>query len=527
MDIVTFPERVQTYLKQKNSKRLPFSCTLGVLKGGSQVSELMEFATHSLKAGAGVKIIIDETFRLGSAYEDLSLAIVLDKNHPDWTYLVPDSNIWVHKLEDADYTITVKDNIESIASSFRAVENAVNNGYRFIQVDLSELRPRDSVNSDGLLASGPSYFLEIFLALGYYLQHKTVHSLLRLFGTLNEIILRGGYKKGIITSAIHSASPYLEEYLDVPLVSLRGSHKKGVILHQEWLGDEIMQKILDKVNTESMFLQKENQDPGLYSNVCMGILLRDRGTCLIGRVNLAQVTSLSQIVPAYREATTKTLTIMHSWRSKSPKASIWASIEDDLQVAIDPMGLANLLSRFGYSYKFFVEEMSNPDSTDILVVELRRAYKESTMVADAFCSAKGLPPLERLHSVEPAQTHSYRTTDADGFTTCRGIWTPFSRIVNRMSNTEEIATYDHGPVETRITPELHFEVCNQWQLMMDTYGRPHTISFDTWENFNPKVYKKWYNSYLPTLYYNFSDTYNDEYARKRVKRVSLCSVCEE
>lgn len=537
MTIITYPERVQTWLDRPNpaSKRLPFSCTLGVLKATSQVSEIMKFAITSLKAGAGVKIIIDQTFCLPEPKE-IDVIFLVDPDHPDWAQYSPDASYAILKEEvEGYYQITVEDTLESIIGSLIGLENAINNRYSAIQINLSALRPRDSINSDGLVASGPMLFVQIYAALARYLKTGTMHSLLRLLGVLNEVILRGGTKKGIITSAIHCDSPYLKDYLTIPLVSLQGSHKKGVILTKQFVSsgmNGLGPVIWEKVNSESLFLQKDHSQPGLYANVCQGIYLQDRGTCLIVRINLGQITQLEELSSAFKQATQEAIHFMVEWRKNASNAHMWAAIENDRQVAIDVMGLANLLRNFKVSYQDFIQDLESPSPSSPLVLALRKAYQESVKEADQTCLSLGLPSLERLHSVEPAQTHSYRSQDTEGYTVCRGIWAPFTRIVNRMSNRETIQTYDHGSVETHISPDLHLRLCSAWLKMMQDYGRPHAISYDTWVDFNETEFTKWYNSHLTTLYYNMSSTYNDDYSRKSITPVSLisdpdsdCSVC--
>ena len=70
MTIVTYPERVTSYLSNKTTgKRLPFSCTLATLEKGTVISEIMRFTSISLKAGAGVKLVIKPDFKLPAPRE--------------------------------------------------------------------------------------------------------------------------------------------------------------------------------------------------------------------------------------------------------------------------------------------------------------------------------------------------------------------------------------------------------------------------------------------------------------------------
>src|SRR4028118_2365093 len=195
--LVTAPERLQTYKDNPGGKRLPFSCTLAVLKAGTNIGEIIKWVTLSLKAGAGAKLIIDESFRLPEACPDLELVLNLDPNHPDWKLAESEAGGVVSTV-NSGADLVPEDSIDSISDTWQKLYDS--QGGKVI-VNLSKLRCRDSVNSDGLLASGPLTFAQVYSAIAWFRKKPTIHSLLRLFGTLNEVILRGGYKKGIITSS--------------------------------------------------------------------------------------------------------------------------------------------------------------------------------------------------------------------------------------------------------------------------------------------------------------------------------------
>ena len=534
MKIVTYPERVASYLSNKTAgKRLPFSCTLATLKAGTVISEIMRFASSSLKAGAGVKLIIKSDFELPEPREldYVMLAPNLELAKTNEYDFIPGSN-YVTSVPEGYTSIVVGDSMASISASWLKFERLVSEGTK-VCLDLRNIRPMGTVNSDGLVASGPVSFGFIIDTFAGYLKAPSMFTLLRLFGVLNAVILKGGYKKGIITSAIYDTSEYYEEYLNVPLVSLRGSHKKGVILTREPKSD-MLATLCDKVNTESLFLQK-HQEGDIFANVCQGIYLKDRGTCLIYRLNLGMVGHIWDIIPAMIEATKLAIETHVEWRKLHPgQANNWASVETDNQVAVDVMGFANLLANNNVTYEDIDAALKGEECTpraNYIVDVLRAAYQRSSLMADYLCTqVYGIPCFDRLHTVEPAQSHSYRCVDINGYTVSRGIWPPFSRRVNRVSNSqsEEVRTYDFGDCEVRISPDLHFSVCNGFMALMQDSGRPHAMSYDTWKDFNPDVFSEWYLSNLSTLYYNVSDDYQIEnYARKVIEPITLCSSCTD
>lgn len=526
---VTTPERVTTYLQNKTGDRLPFSCTLAVLKAGTSLADILNFTIRSLKSGAGVKLIIEEDFRFEQPTSN-QLHIDINPSHPDSQFFEELSKPVTPDPLPGAVHYSCDDSIDSIIQGIQHVIQHLPNSD--VRVDLTQLRPRDTVNDKGLVASGPVIFEHLFRAVEFHMQHQNMHSLLRLFGYTNSVILRGGYKKGIITSAIVDSSPYAFDYLGVPLVSVPGSHKKGLILTDE-PDYNFAKQICDLVNSENLFLQKQFDNPRRYANVCQGILLKDRGTCLIYRINLGKIDSLADLPAAFVLATKEAISTHYEWRQlHSEKARLWASLEDDNQVAVDIMGMANLLYHFGISYQDFIAALygeATSDAAEYLCFMLRKSYQMSTDAADQMTHKLGIPRMQRLHTVEPAQSHSYRETDLHGNTIARGIWTPFSRFVNRMSHAdnEVIRTYDFGEVETRLTPDEHFRLCNGYFKLMSASGRPHAFSYDTLKNFGLSEFMEWFNSDLPTLYYNLSKDYNTDYARKKIEAVQLCSSCED
>ncbi|PSO67403.1 MAG: hypothetical protein BRC42_16075, partial [Cyanobacteria bacterium QS_1_48_34] len=233
--------------------------------------------------------------------------------------------------------------------------------------------------------------------------------------------------------------------MDTPLVELPGGTKKGVALDKGVLDSpDLVQRFAESAHYESLFLAKR-QPKDIHANVCMGIHLGDRATCLIWRVNLGLVENFEALPKYFRQAT-RQLALLHvNWRDEvGKKANIYPPVEEDRQIALDVMGLANLLAINGISFQEFKDAgeaflNGTPRETKAgeLVYWLAKAYSESTQEADSVMVEHNLPMLERIHTVEPAQSHSYETKDLLGKTTCRGIWAPYARKVRRVSDTQK------------------------------------------------------------------------------------------
>lgn len=549
----TAPGRPRKFLKSPESGRLPFSCTLVVHKS---VTEVLAFVARSLKAAAGVKTIYDKDFQLDEAAATPgNLYLHCDESHPDYTAF---KALNYNYMLPADVAILkVQDSMESeggtgIIDSWEVVWRNISRGID-IAVDLSALRPAGTINSTQLEASGPASFAEIYIAMAEYAADVSVLNLLKLMGVLNDVIMRGGFKRGIVTSMMDIRCPHFKDYMNAPIGELRGSHKKGAIVYEDYLTTELEELIVAKLASESIFLEKGTDD-GLYSNVCVGIKLADRATCLIWRVNLGQCTTRSSVIEAFEQSMTSLCDLHTSWRDHPNAAQnrgIWAELENDRQVALDVMGLSNLLHKFGYKYEDFiadlerfveepytangiVEEVLSEDSA-MLIEWIYAGYLAALNTADVNMESKGLPKLDRLFTVEPAQSHSFETVDTQGYTTARGIWPPMNRLTNRVSDVQEDVLVDYGTEETVATvgPENIFRLNNAWQKLMDHTNRAHAISMDTYEKPSVEWLGKWLRSDLKTVYYNFSSKFDQSFAAKSAVELDgwddepVCSVCAQ
>lgn len=545
--------RMETYLESPENGTMPHSCTIEVYR--NNLPESLTFTSQALRGGSGVKLILDN-FEPQPPIQT-KWFFHLSPNHADYNKITDDQRkylveqgvsdaVWIH-VQDAmeinsESDRTYHRNV-SIEESWDCFITCLKSGHTVI-VDLSELRPAGTVNSRGLTATGPvgdfqqfgeGSFLDIYIAIAEHLQSGDIVSLIKLYGRLNETLRRGGlYKNGIVTSSIRTDHRCIHEYLDAPLSDIPGSHKKGVTLVPGLLEDiELADKVCEKHNYESVFLQKL-QEGDLYPNVCVGIILRNHATCLIGRENLGMVRKLQDIVTGMEEVTLKVCEVHVSWREEvnarfPGKADIYAPLELDRQIAVDVIGLANLLASFDVPYGQFVlaleafldEDESKalqvkPEARDI-VFYLAQGYRKSVYVADKFMEERGLPKLERIHTIEPSQASAFRYQDTKGYTTCRNIDPPFDRRVRRTSETMGSQFYYHGPVEVAksVGAKLHLRHWEAWMRLMQVCGRPHAMSFDNWEYIDRQWLKRFMEeSPLQTVYYNFRSQLDQWYITK-------------
>lgn len=562
----TPPGRVRTFLLNPEKRTTPHSCSLRVYD--NNLGKLLSYISQDLRGGSGVKVILDE-YRKNSPKVNIPvLKFFLNREHADYNKIkdsiYKDYYIEEEEILKTDILIKVADSMEygdqenlSIEDSWKKLIElcfSLDSNNRII-INLSKLRECGKTNAVGLTSTGPigygkddknninnrdkSSFTDIYISIYNYINKGKIEDFLILLGTINSTIRRGGtYKNGIITSSMRYDNKNIYEYLDIPIVKLPGSHKKGISLRAEsFINKKLIEKVIYSINTESLFLSKikeiDKDKDALsipHANVCMGIFLSDADTCLIWRTNMAKYNEPEDFITGISEATEDCIKLLVSWREVcgiERVKRIYLPLEKCKQVAIDVMGLANALAKWNISYAEFVPALEfivqynsplNIDSLDPLdlniknndklfrlIKSLAKGYQKSTEIADSMMNSYGLKALDRLHTIEPAQSHSFEIPGE--FTTCRGIWPPPGRRVRRVSETQRNKIYYHGPVETSldIGPELYQRLCIAWQSLMNIYGgRPHAISYDLWKEADEKWLSEFMNSSLQTKYYSFS-----------------------
>lgn len=534
------PGRVRTFVEHPEYNTTPHSCALFCYN--NDPVELIKFVTIALKGGAGVKVIFPAhtNFDLGEI-TPADIWYRIDPEHVDAAKIdVGDTfNVDYHDPDYASHVVNLcpLDTISGTNGILHVLDEIYFYCDELIVVDLSNLRPAATINKWGMQSSGPSSFWDIFKSFHEFCQQPSIGSLLTCLGHVNHTMRRGGYKKGIVTSAMEYDCPLISEYLDVDITGLLGSHKLGLIIDPNvMLPRELIFKLVDKRNEQSLFLEKVTPTRKTWYNVCMGLEIGHRGTCLIWRVNLGMCRTFNEIVQAFVETIYRLVKLHLEWRDSKSNPGIYADLEDDCQVGLDVMGLANYLSIQGITYLEFVEglelypknyEWHREGKVYKFIDAIVKGYESAIDTADKMMNDRGYPPLERMFTVEPAQSHSYETLDIAGYTTCRGIFAPFGRLTNRTSDSEINRVYNHGKVETasEIGADLQLRLCNAWQILMNNTGRAHAISQDTYAPMTVGSFMDWVDSPSRTLYYAEHNNYNQR--RHLAKSIAVCTIDDE
>jgi hypothetical protein len=389
----------------------------------------------------------------------------------------------------------VEDTMEGangIEASWRFVSHALRYGAG-VAVHLSKLRSKGAENGKGLVASGPVSFAKIY-------------------STLNEVLRRGGvYKNGAVVCHLDLNHPDVLDFItadraDLPWV------KRCVNINPHWWNvttKEVREALILGIKRGDIWLNKTKVDRNgnrIRGNVCLEVYLPSRGTCLLQHVNLGGC-ELDDIQGAFVNGMSE-LCSLHS-KTNVGESGEYLPSETDRQVGLGMLGLANLLRRYGVSYKEFGEALAAVndgnkaifhDAAAVLAQELKAGIEAAAQVAR-------FNRMDRAFAIAPTASCSYRYKDPDGYTTCPEIAPPIARQVDRDSGTFGVQSFDYGPVEiaSEVGWDAYTSVVNGIVQMLDKTGLLHGYSFNSWSDvvtYDETFIEEWLNSPQTSLYYS-------------------------
>lgn len=550
---------------------LPTSCT--VLLYDNNLPSSMNFVASALKRGAGVKVQLEEFisqphkkgnwfFRYDDTKNDfynlISLPLTIQKRYYRGSLPLRNSvNITV-----ADSLETDENGNPSIQKSWALFWETLQAGQIPI-VDLSLLREAGSPSSNNLIATGAlggggldaeeGSFVSIYDFMYRHYLNGDIISLMQLLGQLNRCIRKGRKEKtGIVCTGLHYKHPDIKKYLSFPLSKLVGSQKKAVRIDKGLLDDpEILALVIEKCNTESVFLEKTDReyetgkDRRLFSNVCVEILLENKGTCLLSHVQGGSLKEPNDIVTALTTATQYLAGMWKDWRNLVNADWLYASKEHDKQIGVGWIGFANYLALEKVTYKDHAESLKAVlDELEYgaeIPEELqntkpfRIAYNLLEGYTLAAIIARGAG-LERAFTMAPTQGVSFAYKDQAGKTCSKSIDPPYSRRVKRDSSRTGSKWYTYGnTIETiaDVGAEVHELMFNQWQRLLNTTGLAHTMSYDLWHTVDKSWFEWFLNAdenhpngecYLQTTYYNMAYALDQTFLNKGLSQTGVDST---
>jgi len=379
---------------------------------------------------------------------------------------------------------------EGIEASWRFASHALRNGAG-VAIHLSKLRPKGHDNGEGLIASGPVSFGKIY-------------------STMNEILRRGGrYKNGAIVLHLDANHDDIEEFINTPREQLPWV-KRCVDMTPEWWEDMDVitrSKLLNAMKRGDVWLNKvkyDNEGERIYGNVCLEVYLRSRGTCLLQHINLAAC-EFDTIYDAFLQGMQE-LCGLHA-RTGVGDSGEYQSPKTDRQVGLGMLGLANLLRRYGITYKQFGAALQQYNNGElkaspafVLAEKLAAGIQGASQVARAH-------NMVRAFAIAPTASCSYRSKGLDGYTSTPEIAPPIARTVDRDSGTFGVETYEYGEVEiaSAVGWEAFKLVSDNIMIMLDRTGLLHGYSQNWWSDMvvmDEAFIEEWLESPQTSLYYS-------------------------
>jgi hypothetical protein len=391
----------------------------------------------------------------------------------------------------------VEDSMEGpngIEASWRFVSHALRYGAG-VAVHLSKLRGAGIDNGKGLVASGPVSFGKIY-------------------SCLNEQLRRGGvYKNGAVVLHLDIDHADIEEFVNMPRNEVPWAKRCVNVTTELWRRAEESTKasICEGIARGDIWLAKIRHDQHgqrIYANVCLEVFLRSRGTCLLEHINLGAC-KLEQIPSAFVNGMEE-LIELHAMTGVEQTGE-YLPQDQDRQVGLGMLGLANLLALQEVTYAQFADALENKDAT----LEARNIVKALRDGIQSAAAVARMANMDRAFAIAPTASCSYRYTDRAGYTTAPELAPPIGRTVDRDSSTFGVSTYDYGNVETAEDvgwKDYKRVVDGIMELLLDT-GLAHGYSFNSWSDvvtYDNDFIEEWLKSPQTSLYYSLQVMQNTQ-----------------
>ena len=398
----------------------------------------------------------------------------------------------------------VQDSMEGpngIEASWRFVSHALRYGAG-VAVHLSNLRGAGTDNGKGLVASGPVSFGKIY-------------------SCLNEQLRRGGvYKNGAVVLHLDINHPDILEFVQTPRNELPWAKRCVNLTTELWnvTAENVKSSILEGIARGDIWLAKirsDQYDQRIYANVCLEVFLRSRGTCLLEHINLGACTP--EELPGAFVAGMEELIDLHA-KTGVESTGEYLTQEEDRQVGLGMLGLANLLAIEGVTYAEFGEALNAhlyPMGDYIVTPAATKIVKALAQGIASSAAVARIANMDRAFAIAPTASCSYRYKDRAGYTTAPELAPPIGRNVDRDSSTFGVESFDYGKVETSESvgwDDYKKVVDGVMEMLMQT-GLCHGYSFNSWSDvvtYDEDFIQRWLRSPQTSLYYSLQVMQNTQ-----------------
>ena len=398
----------------------------------------------------------------------------------------------------------VEDSMEGpngIEASWRFVSHALRYGAG-VAVHLSKLRGSGVDNGKGLVASGPVSFGKIY-------------------SCLNEQLRRGGvYKNGAVVLHLDISHPDILEFVNTPRHELPWAKRCVNVTTELWKNatEEVRNDILRGIARGDIWLAKIRSDQygqRIYANVCLEVFLRSRGTCLLEHINLGGCRV--EDIPGAFATGMRELVELHT-KTGVDETGEYLTQEEDRQVGLGILGLANLLALEGVTYAQFAAALNAhlyEEFDGLVTPEARKIVKALTDGIQAASAVARMAKMDRAFAIAPTASCSYRYKDRAGYTTAPEIAPPIGRYVDRDSSTFGVESFDYGEVETaeQVGWDVYKRTVDGIVELLHRTGLSHGYSFNSWSDvvtYDEDFIDAWLRSPQTSLYYSLQVMQNTQ-----------------
>ena len=262
-------------------------------------------------------------------------------------------------------------------------------------------------------------------------------------------------------------------------------------------------------------IRRDQHGERIYANVCLEVFLRSRGTCLLEHINLGACTP--EELPGAFTAGMAELCALHPTTGVENTGE-YLSQEEDRQVGLGMLGLANLLALEEVTYEQFGEALTAhlyPEGDYITTPAARKIVTQLQAGIDAASEVARAANMDRAFAIAPTASCSYRYTDRAGYTTAPEIAPPIGRTVDRDSSTFGVETFDYGDVETAesVGWDSYKRVVDGIMEMLNRTGLAHGYSYNSWSDvvtYDNAFVENWLDSPQTSLYYSLQVMQNTQ-----------------